>query len=67
MSDNPVTLRLYASIFEKEWRDFRDGPLNPPTPACIAAAKALRFTADAIEANPSAEKRPSQIDVGKEF
>lgn len=49
--DNPETFRAYASIFEKAKRDVRGGPLLPATEPCAAAAKALRFMADAIEAS----------------
>jgi hypothetical protein len=43
------TLRTYAAVFELPWRDRVGGELFPPTEACVAAAKALRFLADAIE------------------
>lgn len=49
MSDNPDTLRTYAAIFEKEWRDHVGGVLHPPTEPCKAAARALRFLADYID------------------
>lgn len=49
MSDNPETLRLYASIFEKGRRANKGGVLYEPSEIEKAAAKALRERADALE------------------
>ena len=48
MIENPDTLRTYAAIFEKPYRDGR-GVVHPAGEACKAAARALRFLADALE------------------
>lgn len=50
MQPSPLTLRAYANIFELQRRDPRTGLLDPPGELSTAAAKALRFQADALEA-----------------
>ena len=48
MTDDPRTLRRYADMFETPMRD-SVGKLVVTSDACCAAAKALRFQADALE------------------
>ena len=55
MADSPATLRLYASIFEKPWYDTNGGGPHPIPESSLAAARALRFTAAAIEKATLAE------------
>ena len=47
MTDNPETLRLYAAMFEKPWHDANGGGPYPVPESSLAAARALRFYADA--------------------
>jgi hypothetical protein len=47
----PETLRTYARLMEAWRRDPVSRDLRPPGDVCQAAAKALRFMADAIERN----------------
>lgn len=49
MTNDPATLRLYASVFEKPRRSERGGALYPPTEFCLAAAVALRERAARLE------------------
>ena len=49
MNDDPRMMRLYAAIFEDPQRDPVSGKFLIPSAACMAAARALRFTADALE------------------
>lgn len=49
MNDNPETLRTYAAIFEMEWVDRGGTGPHKPSEACLAAARALRYHANAIE------------------
>jgi hypothetical protein len=51
--DDPEVLRTYASIFEKPRRDYAGGELRPASPACLAAAKALKFLADVTANEPA--------------
>lgn len=48
MTDDPSILRKYATMFEKPMRD-AVGKLIVPSEACSAAARALRFQAEALD------------------
>lgn len=49
VTNDPATLRLYASVFEKPRRERKGGALYPPTEFCLAAAVALRERAAILE------------------
>jgi hypothetical protein len=66
VSDDPATLRLYAAIFKKEWRAFRGDEIHPPTAPCVAAARALRYLADAIERG-AIDQKPGQHSLDVEI
>ena len=58
MSDNPETLRLYASIFMKGRREHVGGLLKDPSEIDKAAAKALIERAERIEASMVKKEEP---------
>ena len=47
--NHPSVLRIYAAIFESPPRDPLTGKLMVSAEACAAAAKALRYQAEALD------------------
>ncbi len=63
--NDPETLLTYASIFEKPRREFKGGPLNPPSEICLAAAKALRFYARCVQAGDKIRRPDDALTLGE--